>query len=135
MKPSRLVTSGGVRHHTGRGMKKITKAALLGGAAAAAIAATVGVAAPAQAYVDESFLICPSGSSGVATSVTSCAFADNVRHSYLTQPGQVVTAYSPVTGQHYTMQCAEGFRAYLNNGMTMRSARCVGGNNAVVVIW
>ena len=47
MKPSRLVTSGGVRHHTGRGMKKITKAALMGGAAAAAIAATVGVAAPA----------------------------------------------------------------------------------------
>ena len=38
MKPSRLVTSGGVRHHTGRGMKKITNAALMGGAAAAAIA-------------------------------------------------------------------------------------------------
>ena len=49
MKPSRLVTSGGVRHHTGRRMKKITKAALVGGAAAAAIAATVGVAAPASA--------------------------------------------------------------------------------------
>ena len=49
MKPSRLVTSGGVRHHTGRGMKKITKAALVGGAAAAAIAATVGLASPAQA--------------------------------------------------------------------------------------
>ena len=48
--------------------------------------------------------------------MTSCAFADNVRYSYLTQPGQVVTAYSPVTGQYYTMQCAEGFRAYLNNG-------------------
>ena len=67
--------------------------------------------------------------------VTSCPFADNVRYSYLTQPGQVVTAYSPVTGQHYTMQCAEGFRAYLNNGTTVRSARWVGGNNAVVVIW
>ena len=49
MKPSRLVTSGGVRRHTARGMKKITKAALVGGAAAAAIAATVGVAAPAKA--------------------------------------------------------------------------------------
>ena len=46
MKPSRLVTSGGVRHHTARGKKKITKAALVGGAAAAAIAATVGVACP-----------------------------------------------------------------------------------------
>ena len=135
MKPSRLLTSGGVRRSTVRGMSKITEAALMGGAAAAAIAATVGVAAPAQAYVDEAFLICPSGSSGVDTSVTSCAFADNVRYSYLTQSGQVVTAYSPVTGQHYTMQCAEGFRAYLNNGTTVRSARCVGGNNAVVVIW
>ena len=135
MKPSRLVTSGGVRRPTGRGMKKITKAALMGGAAAAAIAATIGIAAPAQAYVDESFIVCPSGRSGVATSVTSCAFADNVRYSYLTQPGQVVTAYSPVTGQYYTMQCGEGFRAYLNNGTTVRSARCVGGNNAVVVIW
>ena len=43
MKPSPLVTSGGVRRHTVRGMRKITKAALVGGAAAAAIAATVGV--------------------------------------------------------------------------------------------
>ena len=50
MKPSRLVTSGGVRRHTGRGMRKISKAALVGGAAAAAIAATVGVAAPANAH-------------------------------------------------------------------------------------
>ena len=49
MKPSRLVTFGGVRPHTVRGMRKITKAALVGGAAAAAIAATVGVAAPANA--------------------------------------------------------------------------------------
>ena len=52
MKPSRLVTSGGVRRHTGRGMKKITKAALVGGAAAAAIAATVGMAAPANANAE-----------------------------------------------------------------------------------
>ena len=49
MKPSRLVTSGGVRRHTVRGMKKITKAGLVGGAAALAIAGTVGVAAPANA--------------------------------------------------------------------------------------
>ncbi len=38
MKPSRLVTSGGVRRHTVRGMRRITKAALVGGAAAATIA-------------------------------------------------------------------------------------------------
>ena len=42
-------------------MKKITKAALVGGAAAAAIAATVGVASPAQAYVAYPFLVCPDG--------------------------------------------------------------------------
>ena len=40
-------------------MKKISKAALLGGTAAAVIAATIGVAAPAQAYVDEPFIVCP----------------------------------------------------------------------------
>ena len=68
--------------------------------------------------------------------MTSCAFADNVRYSYLTQPGQVVTAYSPVTGQSYNMQCAGGFTAELHGGATVvNSVRCVGGNNAVVVIW
>jgi hypothetical protein len=40
MTPSSLVTSGGVRRHTARGMKKITKAALAGGAAAVALATT-----------------------------------------------------------------------------------------------
>ena len=55
MKPSRLVTSGGVRRPTVRGMRKITKAALVGGAAAAAIAATVGMASPAQADAQSYF--------------------------------------------------------------------------------
>jgi hypothetical protein len=55
--PSPVVTFGGVRRHTARGMRKISKAALMGGAAAAAIAATVGVAAPASAYTaDDAFL-------------------------------------------------------------------------------
>ena len=62
MKPSRLVTSGGVRRHTVRGMKKITKAALLGGLATAAIAATVGMASPAQAF--PGFGYCPGGGGG-----------------------------------------------------------------------
>ena len=104
-------------------------------AACAALAIGLGMAAPANAYVDETFLICPSHRSGVATSVTSCAFADNVRYAYRTQPGQVVTAYSPVTGQYYTMQCGEGFTAQLTNGALVNSARCVGGNNAVVIVW
>ena len=43
-------------------MKKITQAALVGGAAAASIAATVGVAAPAQAF--PGFGYCPGGGGG-----------------------------------------------------------------------
>jgi len=49
MKPSRLVTSAGLRRHAARGMTKFTKAALLSGAAAAAIAGTLGMASPANA--------------------------------------------------------------------------------------
>ena len=49
MKPSRLVTSAGLRRHAAGGMKKFTKAALLSGAAAAAIAGTLGMASPANA--------------------------------------------------------------------------------------
>ena len=43
-------------------MRNITKAALLGGAAAAAIAATVGMASPAQAF--PGFGYCPGGGGG-----------------------------------------------------------------------
>ena len=48
MKPSRLVTSGGVRRNTVRGMRKITKAALAGGVASAAIAASLAGCAAAH---------------------------------------------------------------------------------------
>jgi len=67
-------------------------------------ALAVGIGAPA-ASADE-FIVCPSGMTGVASEDTSCAFADNVRSALLTQPGTVVSAYSPVTQQSYTMQCA-----------------------------
>ena len=72
---------------------------------AVAAAATVGVvsAPPASA---ETFLLCPSGLSGVATADTSCPFADNVRRAFYGQPGWTVFAFSPVTGSVYTMQCA-----------------------------
>jgi len=108
---------------------------IIGGIAAAATAtgALLFGAAPAQA--DDGFIMCPSGRDGVATAVTSCPFADDVRFSYFTQDGQVVTAYSPVTGEYYEMQCAGGFYAHFITGMTVRSVRCVGGDNAVVVIW
>lgn len=81
------------------------------------------------------FLICPDGHTGVATSVTSCQFAVNVRYSYLHQGGPTVIAYSPVTGGTYEMQCHVGFTSHLSNGQTVDSVRCVGGNDAVVILW
>ena len=79
-------------------MKKV----IVGGLAAGAVALGIAVASPASADV---FTVCPSGMSGVATDDTSCAFADNVRWAWYSQPGNIVTAYSPVTDQSYTMQC------------------------------
>lgn len=106
---------------------------IIGGLAALALAGAVAVdAAPANA--DDLFIGCGNGA-GVATSVTSCAFAHNVRYAYQTQPGQVVVAYSPVTGEYYNMQCAAGFVAHFIDGTAANSVRCVGGNNAVVVLW
>lgn len=81
------------------------------------------------------FLICPDGHTGVATSVTSCQFAVNVRYGYLRQGGPTVIAYSPVTGETYEMQCHAGFTSHLSNGQTVDSVRCVGGNDAVVILW
>ena len=78
------------------------KKALLGGVAAGVAALGIAVASPASA---DELTVCPSGMSGVATDDTSCAFADNVRWAWYSQPGTIVTAYSPVTHQSYTMQC------------------------------
>jgi hypothetical protein len=55
---------------------------------------------------------------------TSCPFAENVRRAYFQAPGSTVSvrAYSPATGQTYTMYCAPS-----GSGVT-----CAGGNNASV---
>jgi hypothetical protein len=72
----------------------------------AALAVVAGLAAAPTANAED-VNICPSGMTGVATADTSCAFAENVRAAWYAQPpGAVVTAYSPVTQQTYTMQCA-----------------------------
>ncbi|MCV7090199.1 hypothetical protein [Mycobacterium interjectum] len=81
------------------------------------------------------FVTCPSGHSGVATTVTSCAFADSVRRAYLVQGGPDVSAYSPVTGETYAMECIGGFTAHLSDGAVVQAVRCTGGDNAVVVVW
>jgi len=55
---------------------------------------------------------------------TSCAFARNVRDAFEDSGGgQLVEAYSPVTGRAYLMRCAPGV-----------PTRCVGGRNAVVLL-
>jgi hypothetical protein len=65
---------------------------------AGSLSRNAGMAASAHAAGGELFLVCPDGHSGIATTVTSCPFAENVRIAYLTQGGPVVVAYSPVTG-------------------------------------
>ncbi len=55
---------------------------------------------------------------------TSCAFAMNVVGEYGSNPGaSTITAYSPVTGEYYTMSCGTA-----GNGGHV----CTGGNNAAV---
>ena len=65
-------------------MKTITAIAVAVGAMLGAICGA------AAAKADEPFIMCPSGRSGVATSVTSCAFADNVRYNYIRQGGGTI---------------------------------------------
>ncbi|QKT06548.1 serine/threonine protein kinase [Gordonia sp. X0973] len=66
---------------------------------------------------------------GVGTSVTSCPFAAAVRDAYLAAgakgQARTVTAYSPVTGQSYSMSCLP------EQGIVV----CRGGNDAVVHIY
>ncbi len=56
---------------------------------------------------------------------TSCSFAMNVAGEYGSNPGaSSITAYSPVTGQRYTMSC----------GPWGSSTVCTGGNGASVYL-
>lgn len=96
------------------------------------IAAFLGIT-PARA--DTPFVMCPGSRAGVATVVTSCAFAENVRRGYLSHGGSQVIAYSPVTDALYDMWCQPGYRAAFDNGAVVTSALCVGGSNAAVVVW
>lgn len=91
----------------------------------------VAVAPQAHAYL---FAVCPSGLSGIATTVTSCPFADNVRAAFFASPSTRITAYSPVTGGVYYMSCYPNMTVTLNTG-TRLAVECDGGNDAVVVFW
>jgi hypothetical protein len=82
------------------------------------------------------FVMCPSTRDGVASAVTSCAFADNVRRGYYEQGmPETVIAYSPVTGQVYAMHCFGPFLAHFTSGETLKAVKCVGGDDAEVVVW
>ena len=79
----------------------------------------------------DNFTLCPSGMSGFASEGTTCDFADNVRYSWYAQPGLTITAFSPVTGQTYKMQCAPAM-----TDVWGESKRCVGegsGSNILIV--
>ena len=79
----------------------------------------------------ETFDVCPSGLSGVATPDTSCAFADSVRAAFYWQPSWTVIARSPVTGKFYTMQCS---RTDTTGTGWYDSKRCFGVNDAGAVL-
>lgn len=67
------------------------------------------------------------GRAAAGTSVTSCEFANAVRDAYVgssVSGSGSISAYSPVTGQSYTMNCSGG-----------EVVTCRGGNNAVVHIY
>ncbi|MDA0251820.1 MAG: DUF2510 domain-containing protein [Actinomycetota bacterium] len=90
------------------------------------------VAAPPRPPDVEDFTICPSGLSGVASEDTSCAFADNVRRSWYLSPGNIITAYSPITDQEYTMRCTPA-----STTAWPAAKRCVGVNpsGATLVVY
>lgn len=104
----------------------------LGVVIGALMAGGIAFSAPASA---EEFEMCPDGHEGVAEGRTTCAFADNVRSAYQNEPGPLYHAYSPVTGEMYVMQCQGGFTANLIGGARVDSVRCVGGDDAVVILW
>ncbi|HXQ88337.1 MAG TPA: hypothetical protein VN733_01750 [Solirubrobacterales bacterium] len=64
------------------------------------------------------------GGSLSANSVTTCGFAENVEEAYYAEIGSgsgTVYAYSPTTGQGYSMHCTAG-----------SPHECTGGNDAAV---
>ncbi|MEY8017015.1 hypothetical protein [Mycobacterium servetii] len=95
-----------------------------------------GVAPPPAGDRTDVFTICPDGHEGVVGGHTSCAFAENVRRIfYATGMSDNFTAFSPVTGEAYEMTCVGRYPAFFDDGSTMISTRCYGGDDAEVVIW
>ncbi len=123
-------------------MKKILAAAGLGAAVALGSLVGAGTAKPAlDTRVNEGGIYNDLGPSWRPRSATTSPAhllglairtRARVRHY---RHGRRGLAYSPVTGGIYKMQCAPGFIATFYDGSVVNSGRCVGGNNAVVVVW
>lgn len=79
----------------------------------------------------ETFDVCPSRLTGVASADTSCAFAENVRRSFYWNPGWTIVTTSPITGKFYTMQCS---RTDTTGTGWSDSKRCFGVNDAGAVL-
>lgn len=85
-----------------------------------------GAPAPAPAPSMGPAKTCGGGVGVGASSATSCDFAFNVAGEYGSNPGaSSIRAYSPVTGQYYTMNCVP---------MSGWSAVYTGGSGAAVFI-
>ncbi len=109
-------------------MKKVIAGAL----GAAAVAAAVSLAPSASA--GSLFNICPSGASGVMGGHTSCAFADVIHDGYY-RHGNHFSAFSPVMGKWYDVDCSEHGTTTFTNGHVHYGAHCYAGNNAEAVVW
>lgn len=95
------------------------------------LVAALGALWASQRANAETFDVCPSGLTGVATPDTSCAFADSVRAAFYWQPGWTIIATSPVTGKFYTMQCR---RQSTDVWEWTNEKRCFGVNDAGAVL-
>lgn len=109
-------------------------------AAAGIVAAglSIGAVLAAPAAQAEPLIQCPGTRAAVAEGETTCAFAANVRRAWFGQPGNPVLAYSPVTGEVYSMMCVRGFTLTFNSGLMVDGAtRCVDsdGGTAVAYVW
>lgn len=117
---------GAVKAHQAERIREIQKELKAlrknGGSGKAAAAASTGSPAPEGGSSTSGSGNC--GGSLSANSVTTCGFAENVEDAYYAEIGSgsgTVYAYSPTTGQSYSMYCSAG-----------SPHTCTGGNDAAV---
>jgi|GEM_PF-2407265 len=117
---------GAVKAHQAERIREIQKELKAlrknGGSGKAAAVAATGSPAPEGGSGTSGSGNC--GGSLSANSVTTCGFAENVEDAYYAEIGSgsgTVYAYSPTTGQSYSMYCSAG-----------SPHTCTGGNDAAV---